>query len=149
MSAVAPPLEAFFPERLIGHLQASPNTVASYRDSFRLLLRFAAARTGRPPSRLQLEDLDAPLVGAFLTHLETGRHNTAATRNARLAPVHSLFRYTAFRHPEHAALITRVLAIPPKPTGRTALPFLHSADTHPAPPTPHPPPRAAPPPRPL
>lgn len=124
MTALAPTLEGFFTERLIGQLQASPHTVASYRDSFRLLLRFAAARTGRPPSRLQLEDLDAPLVGAFLTHLETGRHNTAATRNARLAAVHSLFRYTAFRHPEHAALITRVLAIPPKRTDRTVVPFL-------------------------
>ena len=124
MTALAPLLEAFFTERLIGQRQASPHTVASYRDSFRLLLGFTAERTGRPPSRLQLEDLDAPLVGAFLSHLQTRRHNTAATRNARLAAVHSMFRYAAFHYPEHAALIARVLAIPPKRTDRTVVAFL-------------------------
>lgn len=124
MTALAPLLEAFFTERLIGQRQASPHTVASYRDSFRLLLGFTTERTGRPPSRLQIEDLDAPLVGAFLSHLQTRRHNTAATRNARLAAVHSLFRYAAFHYPEHAALIARVLAIPPKRTDRTVVAFL-------------------------
>jgi integrase/recombinase XerD len=124
MSLLAPTLEAFFTERLIGQRQASPHTVASYRDTFALLLAFAHQQTGRPPSRLQLEDLDAPLIGAFLEHLETQRHNSARTRNARLAAVHSLFRFAALRHPEHAALIARVLAIPPKRADRPLVTFL-------------------------
>jgi len=124
MSLLAPTLEAFFTERLIGQRQASPHTVASYRDTFRLLLGFAQQKTGRPPSRLELEDLDAPLIGAFLEHLERERHNSARTRNARLAAVHSLFRFAALRHPEHAALIARVLAIPPKRADRPLVTFL-------------------------
>ena len=98
--------------------------MASYRDTFKLLLGFAAERTGRAPSRLQLEDLDAPLIGAFLDHLETKRSNAVRTRNARLAAVHSMFRFAALRHPEHAALIARVLAIPPKRTERAVVQFL-------------------------
>lgn len=124
MSLLAPTLEAFFTERLIGQRRASPHTVASYRDTFRLLLSFAQQQTGRPPSRLQLEDLDAPLIGAFLEHLETQRHNSARTRNARLAAMHSMFRFAALRHPEHAALIARVLAIPPKRADRPLVTFL-------------------------
>jgi site-specific recombinase XerD len=124
MSALAPTLQAFFTERLLGQRRASPQTVASYRDSFRLLLGFAQQRTGRPPSRLELEDLDAPLIGAFLQHLETERGNSVATRNARLAAVHSLFRFATLRHPEHAALIARVLAIPPKRSERALVTFL-------------------------
>lgn len=124
MTSLAPTLEAFFTERLIGQRRASPNTVASYRDTFRLLLGFTAERTGRPPSRLQIEDLDAPLIGAFLDHLETRRHNAVPTRNARLAAVHSMFRFAALRHPEHAALIQRVLAIPPKRADRAVVQFL-------------------------
>jgi site-specific recombinase XerD len=96
----------------------------SYRDTFRLLLGYVQRETSRPPARLQLEDLDARRVGAFLTYLETDRGNTAATRNARLAAVHSLFTYAALRHPDHAELIQRVLAIPPKRTARTLLTFL-------------------------
>lgn len=124
MTLLAPTLEAFFTERLIGQRQASPNTVASYRDTFRLLLGFASQRTARPPFRLQLEDLDAPLIGAFLDHLEKQRANTAATRNVRLAAVHSMFRFAALRHPDHAALIQRVMAIPPKRTHRAVVQFL-------------------------
>jgi integrase/recombinase XerD len=124
MTLLAPTLEAFFTQRLIGQRQASPNTVASYRDTFRLLLDFASQRTGRPPCRLQLEDLDAPLIGAFPEHLETQRANATATRNVRLAAAHSMFRFAAFRHPEHAALIQRVLAIPPKRTDRAIVQFL-------------------------
>lgn len=124
MSALAPTLQAFFTERLLGQRRASAQTVASYRDTFRLLLGFAHQRTGRPPSRLELEDLDAPLIGAFLQHLESERGNSAATRNARLAAVHSLFRFAALRHPEHAALIARVLAIPPKRSERALVTFL-------------------------
>ena len=95
MTPLAPTLQAFFTQRLIGQRQASPNTIASYRDTFRLLLAFAHQQTGTAPSRLLLADLDAPLIVAFLAHLETQRHNTARTRNARLAAVHSLFRYAA------------------------------------------------------
>jgi integrase/recombinase XerD len=124
MTLLAPTLEAFFTERLIGQRRASPHTVVSYRDTFALLLAFANTQTGRPPSRLQLEDLDAPLIGAFLEHLEKQRHNSARTRNTRLAAVHSLFRFAALRHPEHAALIQRVLAIPPKRADRPLVTFL-------------------------
>jgi site-specific recombinase XerD len=124
MSALAPTLQSFFTERLLTQRRASPNTVASYRDTFRLLLGFALRRTGTTPSKLQLEDLDAVLIGAFLEHLERERHNSVRTRNTRLAAVHSLFAYAALRHPEHAALIQRVLAIPAKRTDRPLVSFL-------------------------
>jgi site-specific recombinase XerD len=90
----------------------------------KLLLTFAEQRTGKAPSNLQIADLDAPLIGAFLDHLQTERGNGARTRNARLAAVHSLFRYAALRHPEHAAVIARVLAIPPKRFDRTIVSYL-------------------------
>ena len=124
MSALAPTLEAFFTERLTGQRNASPNTVAAYRDTWRLVLRFARARTGKEPSRLDLGDLDAPLIGAFLDHLEQERHNTARTRNARLSAIRSFFHYAALRHPEHAALIARVLAIPAKRCERAEVSYL-------------------------
>jgi integrase/recombinase XerD len=114
MSSLAPTLQAYMTDRLIRQRQASPHTVAAYRDAFKLLLVFAQRRTGKAPSRLGLADLDPSLIGAFLDHLETERHNSVRTRNARLAAIHSLFRYAALRHPEHAELIQRVLAIPPK-----------------------------------
>ena len=103
MSALAPIMQGYFTERLIGQRQASPHTVASYRDAFRLLLAFVQRREGKPPSRLALEDLDAVVIGAFLDHLEADRHNSVRTRNNRLAAIHSLFAYAALRHPEHAA----------------------------------------------
>lgn len=124
MSDLAPTLQGFFTERLLNQRRASPNTVASYRDAFRLLLDFAQRRTGKSPSKLQLEDLDAVLIGSFLQHLETDRHNSVRTRNTRLAAVHSLFAYAALHHPEHAALIQRVLAIPAKRTDRQLVSFL-------------------------
>ena len=124
MSALAPIMEGFFTERLIGQRQASPHTVASYRDTFRLLLGFAQRRTGKAPSKLALEDLDAVVIGAFLDHLEAERHNSVRTRNNRLAAIHSLFAYAALRHPEHAALIQRVLAIPAKRMDRQLVSFL-------------------------
>ena len=124
MSALAPTLEAFFTERLLRQRDASPHTVAAYRDTMRLLLRFTQRRTRRQPSELDLADLDAPLVAAFLDHLEQERGNSVRTRNARLAAIHSLFRYAALRHPEHAALIGRVLAIPPKRFDRALVSFL-------------------------
>ncbi len=124
MSALAPLLEAFFTERLIGQRQASPHTVAAYRDAFCLLLRFAQQRTGRAPHQLSIEDLDAALIGAFLNHLEGDRGVSVRTRNARLTAIRSLFNYAAYRHPEHAALIQRVLAIPPKRTDRALVTYL-------------------------
>jgi integrase/recombinase XerD len=114
MSDLAPTIQAFFTERLISQRQASPRTVSSYRDTIRMLLAFAQERTGKPPSTLGVADIDATLVSAFLTHLEADRHNSARTRNTRLAAVHSLFRFAALRHPEHAQTIQLVLAIPSK-----------------------------------
>jgi integrase/recombinase XerD len=124
MTALAPVLQAFFTDRLIAQRQVSGHTVAAYRDTFRLLLAFAQSRTGTAPSDLRLDDLDAALIGAFLEHLRNDRHNGARTSNARLAAIHSLFRYAALRHPEHAALIQRVLAIPPARSGKTVVSFL-------------------------
>jgi site-specific recombinase XerD len=114
MTALAPTLQAFFTDRLTSQRGASPHTIAAYRDTFRLLLGFAAGQTGKKPSDLDIADLDAPLVGAFLDHLQASRRNSARTRNNRLAAIHSLFGYAALRHPEHAATIQRVLAIPAK-----------------------------------
>jgi integrase/recombinase XerD len=124
MSTLAPTLEAFFTERLIGQRQASPHTVTAYRDTFRLLLRFCQKRRGKAPSSLDIADLDARLVGEFLHHLGHERGNSTKTRNARLAAIHSLFRFAALRHPEHAALIQRVLAIPAQRFDRTIVSFL-------------------------
>lgn len=124
MSALAPTLQAFFTERLIGQRQASPNTIAAYRDTFRLLLTFIERRTGTPPSQLDISDLHAELVGSFLDHLEHERHNSTSTRNARLAAIRSLFGYAAHRHPEHADTIARVLAIPLKRGPKTTVAFL-------------------------
>jgi site-specific recombinase XerD len=117
-------LEGFFSDRLVRQRRASPHTVASYRDTFRLLLRFAAERLAKAPSDLHLEDLEAPFLGAFLHHLETDRGNRARTRNARLAAIHSFFRYAAFEAPEHGALIQRVLAMPSKRAEHKPIDFL-------------------------
>ncbi len=124
MTSLAPTLQAYMTDRLIRQRQASPHTVAAYRDAFKLLLVFAQRHTGKPPSRLEVADLDAPLIGAFLEHLETERGNSVRTRNARLAAIHSLFRYAALRHPEDAAVIQRVLAIPPKRFDSTLVTYL-------------------------
>jgi integrase/recombinase XerD len=128
MSALAPLLEAFFTERLISQRQASPHTVAAYRDTFCLLLRFVREMTGKTPSELDLVDLDAPLIGEFLAHLEAGRGASVRTRNARLTAVRSLFRFAEFRHPEHAALIQRVLAMPSKRFDRGLVTFLTASE---------------------
>jgi integrase len=124
MSALAPTLEAFFTDRLTRQRHASPHTIAAYRDCFRLLLSFAAERTAKEPAALAIDDLDAPLIGGFLDHLERERGCGVRTRNARLAAIRSFFRYAAFRHPEHAAVIARVLAIPPKRFERALVTFL-------------------------
>jgi len=124
MSALAPTLQAFFTEHLTGQRQASPHTIAAYRDTMRLLLRFAEQQTAKEPSALNIDDLGAPLIGAFLDHLQRERSNSARTRNARLAAIHSLFRFAALRHPEHAAVIQRVLAIPAKRFDRALISYL-------------------------
>ena len=128
MTALAPTVEAFFTERLITQREVSPRTVAAYRDTLRMLLTFAADRTGKAPSRLDVSDVDAVLVSAFLTHLEQDRHNSARTRNTRLAAIRSLFRYAAYRHPEHAQTIQRVLAIPSKRHDERELDYLDAAE---------------------
>ena len=99
MSDLAPLLQGFFTDKLIRQRQASPHTIAAYRDAFTLLLGFAADRTGRHPARMSLADLDAATIGDFLTHLETVRGNSISTRNTRLAAVHSFF---ALRRPTSA-----------------------------------------------
>ncbi len=124
MTALAPTLQAFFTDRLALQRQASGHTVAAYRDALRMLIAFAAQRAGKAPSRLDIANLDAQTVGAFLDHLENERGNSARTRNARLAAIHSLFQYAAVRHPEHAADIQRVLAIPPKRYDKALITYL-------------------------
>ncbi len=114
MTLLAPTLEAFFTTRLTGQLGASPHTIAAYRDTWRLLLRYVVDTTGTAAQVIDVAQLDADLIGRFLTHLQHERGNSIATRNARLAAVHSLFAYAAVQHPEHAGSIARVLAIPAK-----------------------------------
>jgi site-specific recombinase XerD len=103
MTAIAATVQAFFTERLIRQRQASPDTIAAYRDSIRLLLTFASRNTGITCHRLDFADLNAPTIAAFLDHLERERGNSVRTRNARLAAIHSLFGFAALHHPEHAA----------------------------------------------
>ena len=124
MTALAPSLQAYFTDRLIGQRAASPNTIGAYKLTFRLLLTFASRRLGKTPAALDIAELDAPLIAAFLDHLEHDRHNSVATRNNRLAAIHSLFGYLALHHPEHAGSTARVLAIPPKRTERNLLTYL-------------------------
>ena len=124
MTALAPLLQAFFTDRLMTQYGASPHTIASYRDAFKLLLGYVHQQTGTLPARLDLVDLDAATIGGFLQHLETVRGNSIATRNTRLAAIHSLFRYASLQAPEHADLIGRVLAIQTKRTTTTIVTFL-------------------------
>ena len=128
MTALAPVLQALFTDRLIAERRASSHTITGYRDTLRLLLGFASAKTGKTPSALDIADLDAPLIAAFLDHLEPDRRNTVRTRNWRLAAIHSLFGYAALHHPERAAVIQRVLAIPAKRHERTLLTWLTRAE---------------------
>jgi integrase/recombinase XerD len=124
MTSLAPALQAFFTERLVSQRDASPNTIAGYKQAFLLLVPFASARCGKAPSQLGIGDLDAPVISAFLASLEKERGNSPATRNNRLAAIHSMFAYTALHYPEHAATAQRVLAIPAKRTRRTIVTYL-------------------------
>jgi integrase/recombinase XerD len=128
MSMLAPSLQAFFVTRLGAERDVSPHTVDSYRHTFRLLLTYAKQRTGKAPSELELGDLDAALVSSFLEHLEHDRGCGVGTRNTRLAAVHSFFRFASYRHPEHAATIQQVLAIPQKKTERRPRSFLTTVE---------------------
>lgn len=128
MTSLAPLLEAFFSDRLVRQRRASPHTIAAYRDAFRLLLAFAEKHLRRAPSDLLLADLDTPLIAVFLDHLETERGNGARTRNARLAAIHSFFRFAAVQEPPHAAIIQRVLALPQKRFYRGLVAFLSTAE---------------------
>lgn len=121
---VASLIERYFTERLVRQRNVTANTIASYRDTFRLLFTFAQSRLRKPPSALSLDDLDAPFIGAFLTDLETMRRASARTRNLRLTAIRSFFRFVSFEEPEHSALIQRVLAIPSKRHDKRQVHFL-------------------------
>jgi len=123
-ATLAPLLERFFTQRLMPQRQASPHTISSYRDTFRQFLQFAAQRLQQAPSLLRLAAIDAPLIGAFLEHLERQRRVSVRSRNLRLTALHSFFRYAAFEAPAHAAQIQRVLAIPSKRFPRPVVSFL-------------------------
>jgi site-specific recombinase XerD len=123
-TTISPLLQSFFTDRLMSQRQASPHTIGSYRDTFRLLLVFAKEKLNKPPSKLTLDDLDAPFIGSFLDHIESGRHNGARTRNLRLTAIRSFFQYASFQEPDHSALIQRVLAIPSKRYERPLIDFL-------------------------
>lgn len=128
MTVIAPTLQLFFSERLAKQRQASPQTVIAYRNTFRLLLHFVWERTGTAPCSVDWDDLGVNVISAFLDHLESARGNSPRSRNARLAAVRSLFRYASLRHPEHAALIAQVLAIPQKRFDRREVTFLTRAE---------------------
>ena len=113
MTLIAPTLQLFFTDRLAQQRQASPRTIAAYRDALKLLLAFVHHQSGKMPAQLDWDDLDATVISAFLNYLEDARGNTVRTRNVRLTAIRSLFAYAALRHPEHALVIQRVLAIPP------------------------------------
>ncbi len=122
-------LQGFFTERLARQLQASPQTVSAYRDTIKLLLLFAAQKTKKPPSRLTIDDLDAATVGAFLNHLDNERHNSTATRNARLAAIHSFYRYALPLIPDRSQTASQVLAIPQRRHDRAIVSYLTGPET--------------------
>jgi len=128
VTSIAPTLQAFFTDRLAQQRQASPRTIASYRDTLRMLLTFVHGQSGTTPSQLDWEDLDATTISGFLNYLEAERGNSTRTRNVRLTAIRSLFSYAALRHPEHALVIQRVLAIPPKRFAKQTMTFLSATE---------------------
>jgi site-specific recombinase XerD len=128
MTALAPTVESFFTEYLIAQRGASPHTIASYRDTLRLLFAYIRERSGTRPSDLDVADVDATVVSGFMTTLEQERHNSDRTRAQRLAAIHALFRHAALHHPEHAALIARVLAVQPRRAVQTPIGYLTEAE---------------------
>ena len=127
-ASLAALLQRFFTERLCTQMQASPHTIAAYRDSFRLLLRFASDRLGRPPTKLRIEDLGVAMIGDFLLHIETARSSSARTRNARLAAIRSFFRFVAMSEPELLLHCQKVLAMPSKRYDRRTVEYLDRAE---------------------
>ena len=121
---LGPLLQAFFAEHLLAHKQASPQTVAAYRDAFRLLLLFLRETKALEPAALRLDDVGAPQLLCFLEHLETHRGNTARSRNARLAAFRSFFRFVTLREPDSLALASSVLAIPVRRVTRPLVGYL-------------------------
>lgn len=128
MTLIAPTLQTFFTDRLARQRQASPRTIAAYRDALRLLLAFVQQQTGTTPAKLDWSDLNSDVISAFLNHLEDERGNATRTRNVRLTAIRSLFSYAALQHPEHALLIQRVLDIPPKRFDKRTMTFLSSEE---------------------
>lgn len=128
MTAINATVQSFFTDRLSRQKDASSHTIAAYRDTVRLLLVFATDMHKVPASSLQWDHLDAPEITAFLEHLQQDRGNSARTRNARLSAIHSLFQYASLRHPEHAASIARVLAIPPQRVDRHLIDYLDDSE---------------------
>jgi integrase/recombinase XerD len=128
MTQLAPTLQAFFTTRLTSQFGASPQTVAAYRDSWRLLLTFIAEAKQIPPQRLDFAQLGADAISEFLLHLEVVRGNSVSTRNARLAAIHSFFSYAAVRHPEHADTISQIMAIPSKRHHRSDVTYLNAIE---------------------
>lgn len=122
-------LQSFFMDRLIRQQEASPHTIAGYRDTFRLLLQYAQCKLRKAPSVIRIEDLDVVFLSAFLDYLESERANSARTRNLRLAALHSFFRYVALHAPEYGALAQRVLAMPSKRYVRRPIAFLTAVET--------------------
>ena len=123
-ASFAPVLERYFTQRLMRERQASPHTISSYRDTFRQFLKFVQQRLHKPPAKLGFEEIDAPLIVAFLDDLEKRQGVSVRSRNLRLTAIHSFFRYAAFEAPAQSAQIQRVLAIPSKRFTRTLVPFL-------------------------
>lgn len=121
-------VQQFFTDRLCAQMEASPNTIAGYRDTFRLLLRFASERTGRVPTKLKIEDLDSEQVGDFLAHVESERRNSARSRNTRLAAIRSFFRFVAMNEPAYMLHCQRILAMPSKRYVRRTVEFLDRAE---------------------
>ena len=121
-------LESFFTDRLMRQRKASPNTIASHRDTFRLLLKFAKISLNKEPSKLKIEDLDAPFIGSFLDYLEKERGNTARSRNVRLSSIHSFFKYVALEEPGCSGLAQRILSIPSKRFKQKPVEFLSTAE---------------------
>jgi hypothetical protein len=124
VTALAPAVESFFTDYLIAQRGASPHAIGSYRDTLRLLFAWIREQSGTRPSDLDFTDVDAATVSGFLAMLEDERHNTSRTRSQRLAAIHSLFRHAALGHPEHGALIARVLAIQPRKPSRKTVAWL-------------------------
>lgn len=129
MSSLPSLIQRFFTQRMLEQQGLSQHTVASYRDTFRLLLAFATKHIGRAPSKLQIEELDVSFIEKFLRHLEQGRGNSARTRNARLAAVHAFFRFVAISEPALGLQCQRILAIPSKRCEHGPVEFLTEDET--------------------